>query len=510
MSSFFASMARRVRTGDRRKLFSLFLVTLAFAACVEDNLVNNPSFDLWCGKSLCGWQTDYGRIERVGTWHSKDYGVSFRDNPTQISQLLSEDTEFVGCMRFDLIADADPRAQLSLVLDFNDDGKEEFEQRIPDVRWQSLQFVVRTPASYDSVRFILRKQGPGRAVIAQLRVVDEYGACEDSPPLRIAAGGSCSSDASCLSGLCADSVCSDCGGPVAGSVRDVNSTPVPSCGEGHACRVDAQCAAGTCTGGRCQACTTDGSCPALAPCDADNQCASGACTATLTFSSFPEPTRCLQCATDADCGGGVNSCVEGACVACLNDPLPKQCAECTADEQCGSGVCEFGRCGSCRGNEQCESGQVCRYTDAFDVSPRLCTAPPASPLPRGALCEQDAECADGLRCGAATGEPKRCGVSCESDPTVCDPETWCTRSGLTEINGLVYNPHALLPSFAQVEGRVATCTPVPFSGSLGARVCNEHAECDPGACCGGICMSVEQATASALVGGCNFSVQASE
>src|SRR4051812_26624916 len=202
---------------------------VGFVACDDNNLVNNPSFDLWCGKSLCGWQIDAGSIERVSTWHKKDYGVSFEGTNTQISQVSAADP--VKCMRFEMIADADPEAQLSLVLDFNDDQREEFEQRITDVRWQSVQFVVRPPVDYKNVRYILRKRSAGYAVIAQLRVVEETENC-DGAPMLIEDAGQCTIDASCEHGLCSAGVCSEC------SPR----TGEPSgCADQHICHRDSQC-----------------------------------------------------------------------------------------------------------------------------------------------------------------------------------------------------------------------------------------------------------------------------
>src|SRR5262245_4478984 len=110
---------------------SLGLGALVLLACEDTNLINNPSFDLWCGGSLCGWQLDAGQIARVATWHEKDYGLSFEQTPTQISQLSLADP--VRCLRFELIADVEPEAQLALLLDFNDDGVIDSEQRVPAV-----------------------------------------------------------------------------------------------------------------------------------------------------------------------------------------------------------------------------------------------------------------------------------------------------------------------------------------------------------------------------------------
>ena len=463
-------------------------LSIAFVACDDNNLVNNPSFDLWCGKSLCSWQMDRGSIERVATWHRKDYGVSFEGADTQISQL--SDADPVKCMRFDMIADADPEAQLSLVLDFNDDHREEFEQRITDVRWKSVQFVVRPPVDYRSVRYILRKRSAGRAVIAQLRVVEETENCNGAP-LQIEDGGACTIDASCESGLCSAGVCSDCA-PRAGEAS--------ACGERAICHGDNQCRGGSCSGGICQDCASGGSCAALAPCDEPNACASKSCSRRFTFSDAVEASSCLQCETSSDCGGVGSVCTNGVCEWCLRNPFPNQCDECTDDSQCASGVCEFGLCAACRSDDQCQAGQHCRFPDRFDVGPRACTSEVPSNLPRGALCESDAECGAGLACGATSpAEPKRCGIACEESAD-CGSASICTRAGLTEIAGVVWYPQRTLPGLAEVAGRIATCHPVIEAGAA----CTLHAECGTGICCEGACVGSDQADKNLRTGGCTF------
>lgn len=151
---------------------------LALAGC-ETNLIDNPSFDRWCGDGkLCDWTNDGGKIERVGSWHERDYAVSFVAKDTQISQ-RSTYTVPGSCIRFEMIADVDARAELKLEVDFHDDGAVDFSQLIPASNWEPVALVVHTPRSYAKVRYILRKQGVGRAVLAQLWA-DTTGGCADS------------------------------------------------------------------------------------------------------------------------------------------------------------------------------------------------------------------------------------------------------------------------------------------------------------------------------------------
>lgn len=154
-------------------------LTVCFALMLgcESNLIDNPSFDRWCGAELCDWQTDSGKIERVGSWHDKDYAVSFVATGTQISQ-LSRATVPGSCIRFDMIADVEPRAELSLQVDFHDDGVIDVAQAVPAARWQDTSFLIHTPGSYTKVRYIFRKAGEGRALLAQVWA-DLEGGCTE-------------------------------------------------------------------------------------------------------------------------------------------------------------------------------------------------------------------------------------------------------------------------------------------------------------------------------------------
>jgi hypothetical protein len=137
-----------------------------------DSLLENPSFDLWCGESLCSWDLDEGSVERAPTWHRKDYGVSFAGNPTQISQATDDSA---SCLHFEVIADVDADARLTLAVDFDDDGELEWEERVPTSRWKTHELWVNTP-EHEGFRVIVRKEGAGRAVLAQLSISDD-GTC---------------------------------------------------------------------------------------------------------------------------------------------------------------------------------------------------------------------------------------------------------------------------------------------------------------------------------------------
>jgi hypothetical protein len=148
------------------------------------DLVDDYSFQLWCGDVLCAWDLEEGRIERAPTWHEADYGVSFVGDPAAISQLVPESNLYVGCMRFEAITAVDSDAEVRLELDFEDDGSVELERTLERADWENTLFYVNPPIAYAQVRIRLVKYGEGRAVVARLRVRDASpGQCA-GPPLE--------------------------------------------------------------------------------------------------------------------------------------------------------------------------------------------------------------------------------------------------------------------------------------------------------------------------------------
>lgn len=457
-----------MKRGFRHGLLLLAAALPVLVACPEENLIDDASFDQWCGKKLCSWTTDRGRVERAPSWHPDDHAVSFVETPTRISQLSVADA--VDCLRFDMIADVDAEARMALKLDFNDDGIIDFDQEVPAVRWQSVQFVVRAPVSYLNVRYILEKRGQGRAILGQVRAVEEY-ECK-GVRIELADGSKCAVDASCASDSCVEGVCNDCGSR--------------GCGLGESCNRDKDCAEGTCAAGLCSDCAKDGSCPALTRCDADDQCGSGACVDNLAPSSVDYPVGCGKCDSDADCGGFEGACAEGECLLCPQSPLGQHCGECEQDADCGEAkACLKGFCSACRTSDDCAEGEACRYQDRFDALSRVCTSEVGSQaLPQGALCESDEECKSGTTCGGGQDAPKRCGVACAPlfpEQALCTGDSVCLVPGVLS-RGLGVDP---IPtsSWNSPGARVATCYPLSYD----TLSCVSHDQCQGGACCKGKC-----------------------
>ena len=109
----------------------------ALGADCEGNVVQDPTFRDWCGSSLCAWTLDSGRIQRVATWNPDDFGVAFLDAGTQISQVTQENQ--ATCLLFKTVADIDPEAQMTLLVDFNNDDTIDFQGPLGATDWHQVQ-----------------------------------------------------------------------------------------------------------------------------------------------------------------------------------------------------------------------------------------------------------------------------------------------------------------------------------------------------------------------------------
>jgi hypothetical protein len=272
-------------------LSALLACTTLLGACLD--LTRDPSFDRWCGEQLCNWQLDEGRIERVPSWYGRDYAVKLLETPTQLSQL--SESSLVQCIAFTLIVDSEASAKLSLQLDFNDDGRVDYVRELPALRWKRVGFSVHAPENYKKLRFIVRKEGEGRAVLAQLRAQQSdpcTGPRVELTDLR--PGAPCSQDAQCSSELCTEQRCSDC-------------------------RADDDCTGGeVCVSGACSPCREDVACPSGARCawrDASARGAGRLCVAEDENLARVPGELCdsnADCA-ETDCCGGLCSFQSGVC-----------------------------------------------------------------------------------------------------------------------------------------------------------------------------------------------------
>lgn len=262
-----------MRLGLKSSFLTLIVMAFALstiAADCEGNVVKDPTFRQWCGNTLCAWTLDAGRIEKAPTWNEIDYGVSFLDMPTQISQ--ESDESQAKCLVFTSVADIDPMAQVSFLIDFDADGTIDSTTPLGATKFHEVKAEITAPLRYYRIRFMIKKEGTGRAVLAQMRVQTST-TCTAAPIVvkDLPIGVACGLPSECRTGICPGwgAVCSECSdydGPAPFS----GVTPCPGgakcasrglglpyqCGPGtHAgasnaeCIEDSDCQSGACVGG---------------------------------------------------------------------------------------------------------------------------------------------------------------------------------------------------------------------------------------------------------------------
>lgn len=250
----------------------LGLSILAVGCMTPQELIENPDVDVWCGDTPCGWDVA-GQIERVGTWHSHDYAVSFVSEDARLHQGNPDADESIRCISFSMIAKVSPGTKAFVELDFLDDGGEpEWSEQIPAADFEHFSFYVTPPSWFEGVRFIVRKEGPGEMVLAKLRALDDvtdYDLCTADPvPLdERPTFARCDQNDECESGRCLDGFCAgcttddDCEDGVCGYAEHPDERyedysrgeVVPACVEqgsrsiGSRCLGDAECENGTCS-----------------------------------------------------------------------------------------------------------------------------------------------------------------------------------------------------------------------------------------------------------------------
>ncbi len=170
----------------RKLLSSILFATFAFLTlsaeeCGTIHYIDDSGFDLWCDEELCSWDVEMGEVARAPSWHKADYSVEFVGKEVVISQLSTRAA--TTCLRFEVLADIDENARVFLEMDFFDDGVVDYERELGHVRWERLVHLVATPATWDSVRFTLRKDGAGRARLAQIEATADSDCADD--PLEI-------------------------------------------------------------------------------------------------------------------------------------------------------------------------------------------------------------------------------------------------------------------------------------------------------------------------------------
>jgi hypothetical protein len=189
------------------------------ACAAGGNVINDPMVQRWCDAHPCGWDVT-GETKRVGSWHPNDYAIELVSDAASVSQLnatvgagTGRDSSAAGvsCFSFSMIADIAASARVFVELDFLDDGQIDFSQRMPASDWERRTFNITAPTWYQGVRFIVRKDGPGHVVLAELRA-QSSDACV-RPPVELGSrpdNANCDNAEQCSSGHCDFGVCANC------------------------------------------------------------------------------------------------------------------------------------------------------------------------------------------------------------------------------------------------------------------------------------------------------------
>ena len=355
----------------------LFIIIIAAASQVGatdcGQITRDQGFDLWCGEELCTWKLERGEVRRVGTWNEKDPGVELVGEDVAIAQLTPVTSADTTCIRFELVADIDERAEVRLNVDVFGDGSVELSERLPTARWKPLSFLIPVRAPYDGVRFELTKQGSGRAVVAQLQAETATGECDGFTviePDPAPAGARCATNDQCASGMCRmvndpgswfgiAQLCVECdpglggaacpGGQVCGydgyfsRVMQVTTACVPVASKlvGEQCRSDGECATNICNSFVCSTCDAD------APC-VNESCGEAyakgphVCGAGSHARGPGQP-----CATHGDCAS--DRCIGDVREQCEDGRACSTPEQCPVDDGLAPGACtevgvEGGRC----------------------------------------------------------------------------------------------------------------------------------------------------------------------
>jgi hypothetical protein len=304
----------------------------------EKPLVKDSGFDLWCGDVLCDWQVvpGTGSVAKVPTWNQHDYGVDLQGSLVTLTQLLPSTSDQVSCLHFNLLVDITDPVNVTLDLDFNDDGSVEQRETLSFGSWTPIEFRISAPTYFQSLRVSITKHGDGHAVLAQIRA-SSASDCTDPPlsTLNRPLGATCESVAECAQGSCLPRALAEQLLPDASKTR-------MAC---EACAGEADCGAGTVCGLGWNSLLLDG----FASCTAAGSRVLG--------------DRCLaaaECTTGICCGGVCSSCCTDLGAGC---PVGTTCAERARDNklplrsawQCSPG----GQAGvantPCLGNADCVS-----------------------------------------------------------------------------------------------------------------------------------------------------------
>lgn len=146
------------------------------------------------------------------------------------------------------------------------------------------------------------------------------------------------------------------------------------------------------------------------------------------------------CCTDADCGGGCQSCIGHVCTDdrsncpngvdgcydCVSDVCQKNTAYCSDGDDCTSDLCsDEGFCSnpfSCTSDSCCDDGDACT-NNVCDTGSGVCSNP--FYCTSDGCCDSDHKCKDGACVPKCVGD----GSGCDSDDDCCEGSCWDLPTG---------------------------------------------------------------------------------
>ncbi|MCA9667646.1 MAG: hypothetical protein KC503_18730 [Myxococcales bacterium] len=318
-------------------LLALVLLCGADGGGCDSSVVGDPTFDMWCGDELCGWQTTSGNVERVPTWHRSDYGASLVGDPVVLQQVTNITNRNTQCLELRMQADHDDGVNLQIQIDFGNDGKIDVSYPMGSDRFRDVTVHLLAPTNFQGATFIVRKTGAGRAVLAEVKpkgVGSEE--CAGLSPVQLTEqplGATCLLSSTCKSGQCIK----------------VQQSATPTLPPPYSQLFDSQL-------------------DVCSECELDSQCGSGKVCGINTSAKFN---------------------FHRACVDEASRSLAERCA---TNAECKSGVCCRGRCSECcSGTVDCPTGIACQDSTSGDLAlPYRCAAAGRS---SGASCLIGTDCA---------------------------------------------------------------------------------------------------------------------
>ncbi len=145
------------------------LVFMATAGCHYDDTITYAE-PVWCGEQPCFWTVDEGTVGRGPTWHAQDPALELVSERVRLSRVFIPEGD-IRCTGISLLGDG-AHEDVFFDIDVGDDGTVEHSLVVVADRFERVVLEVDAEAFRPPrpVRFILRKEGPFRPLLADIRL----------------------------------------------------------------------------------------------------------------------------------------------------------------------------------------------------------------------------------------------------------------------------------------------------------------------------------------------------